>query len=122
MLLDVLKGFSVRHLANNSDSAHLTGTEGALDVPGTGVAGVVLSPVEVLHHPVEPPPQVVLGPPLAVVKEQLLRPLPGLLADVDTVPTGDHHLHILEALHIPEVGLAVKYGSIDIGLVRLFIE
>ena len=40
---------------------YLTGTQGALDVSWPGVAGVVLAPVLVLHHPVQSPPQEVLG-------------------------------------------------------------
>ena len=43
---------------------YLAGTERPLDVPGAGVAAVVRPPVHVVHHPVQPPPQVVLGPPL----------------------------------------------------------
>ena len=42
---------------------YLAWAECCPDVPGTGVAGVVSPPVQVLHHPVQPPPKVVLGPP-----------------------------------------------------------
>ena len=45
-------------------SWYLAGTERPLDVPGAGVAAVVRPPVHVIYHPVQPPPQVVLGPPL----------------------------------------------------------
>ena len=58
---------------------------------GAGVAGIVLSAVDILHHPVQPPPQVVLGPSLAVMKKQLLRPLP-LLPHLHTVAPGDNNL------------------------------
>ena len=60
-------------------------------MPGAGVAGIVLPAVDVLHHPVQPPPQVVLGPSLAVMKEQLLRSL-SLLSHLDTVAPGHHNL------------------------------
>ena len=122
MLLNVLKRKFLSKDFLLTGDGHLTGTEGALDMPGTGVAGVVLPPVQVLHHPVQPPSEVVLGPPLAVVKEQLLGSLPSPLSNLDTVPTSNYNLHLLKALHVTEVGLAVKYGSIDSILVRLFIE
>ena len=91
-------------------------------MPGPGVAGVVLPAVHVLHHPVQPPPEVVLGPPLAVVKEQFLRPLPRPPAHLDTVTASNNNLYVFKLLNIAEIGLAVKYGSIDSILVRLFIE
>ena len=49
--------------------SYLTWTKGSLDVSGTGVAGIVLSAIHILHHPVQSPPQIVLGPALAIVKE-----------------------------------------------------
>ena len=32
-------------------------------MPGAGVAAVLVPAVQILHHPVQPPPEVVLGPP-----------------------------------------------------------
>ena len=41
----------------------LAGAEGALDVLGAGIAAVLIASIQVLHHPVQPPPEIVLGPP-----------------------------------------------------------
>ena len=41
----------------------LAGAEGALDVLGAGVAAVLIAAIQVLHHPVQPPSEIVLGPP-----------------------------------------------------------
>ena len=41
----------------------LAGAEGALDVLGAGVAAVLIASIQVLHHPVQPTPEIVLGPP-----------------------------------------------------------
>ena len=103
-------------------SNYLTGTESTRDVPGIGVARVVLPAVEVLHHPVQPTPQVILGPPLTVVKEQLLCSLLGPLANMDAVPARYNNLHVLELLHVPEVGIAVEDSSVDSSFVWLLIE
>ncbi len=48
---------------------YLAWAECGLDVPGTGVAGVVRPSVQVLHHPVQPSPQVVLRPPYASLRQ-----------------------------------------------------
>ena len=101
---------------------YLAGAQGTCDVPGVGVARVVLPPVQVLHHPVQPPPEVILGPPLTVVKEQLLGSLMSPLANMDAVSPRYYDLHVLKLLHVPEVGFAVKYGSVDSSLVWLLIE
>ena len=103
-------------------SNYLTGTESTRDVPGIGVARVVLPAVEVLHHPVQSAPQVILGPPLTVVKEQLLCSLLGPLANMDAVPARYNNLHVLELLHVPEVGIAVEDSSVDSSFVWLLIE
>ena len=50
----------------------LAGAEGALDVLGAGVAAVLIASIQVLHHPVQPPPEVVLGPPDNNVKYDIL--------------------------------------------------
>ena len=91
-------------------------------MPGVGVAGVILPAVQVLHHPVQPPSQVVLRPPLAVVKEELLCPLMSPLTNLDVVPARYHHLHVLKLLNVSEVGLAVKYSSVDSSFVWLLVE
>ena len=41
----------------------LAGAEGALDVLGAGVTAVLAAAIQVLHHPVQPPSEIVLGPP-----------------------------------------------------------
>ena len=41
----------------------LAGAEGALDVLGAGVAAVLIAAIQVLHHPVQPSSEIVLGPP-----------------------------------------------------------
>ena len=92
------------------------------NVPGICVAGVILPAVQVLHHPVQPPSQVILGPPLTVVEKQLLCSLLAPLTNMDIVSPGHYNLHVLKLLHLLQVGFAVKYSSIDSSLVWLFIE
>ena len=41
----------------------LAGAEGALDVLGAGVTAVLAAAIQVLHNPVQPPSEIVLGPP-----------------------------------------------------------
>jgi len=100
----------------------LAGTESTGNVPGICVARVVLPAVQVLHHPVQPAPEVILGPPLTVVKEQLLCSLLSPLTNIDAVSARYDNLHVLELLHVPEVGVAVEYSSVDSSLVWLLIE
>ena len=50
----------------------LAWTQRAPEVPGIGVGRVLRPPVEILHDPVQPAAEVVLGPTLDVVMVQLL--------------------------------------------------
>ena len=92
------------------------------NVPGICVAGVILPAVQVLHHPVQSPSQVILGPPLTVVEKQLLCSLLAPLTNMDIVSPGHYNLHVLKLLHVPEVSFAVKYSPVDSCFVWLLIE
>ena len=64
---------------------HLAGAQSTCNVPGIGIAGVILPAVVVLQDPVQSPSEVILGPPLTVVKKELLRSLLSPLTTIGTV-------------------------------------